>query len=496
MEMMHPPSWSYSSLDEVGFHVLDMDSDSANFGSSSSFFSPPMYYESQRFQNLEESTSSEKQSFDEVKGFLNWMEIENGNPSSLCTTEETEGSSPSMTTREASIDVSSVEKPLVFPREDMELDYELSIPHLLNACGEAMESQNTHLVEVILRRLEEKACPRGSAAQRLVYYLIQSLDEDFDYLMQEARKNYEAAFRAFYQIFPYGRFAHFVANSSILEAVPEDAEIIRIVDFDMGEGVQWPPLIEALGNQHRGVRQIQIVSVKIHDFNSMPSFQNFEKTKERLCEHASSSGVQLEVGEVDMEGLVSEMKKMENCGRREMLAFNCMVGLPHMGRHRSSRHVEEFLKIAQESIGLRNWNGFRNNGVITFGDGQTMSDYRGFGSFFEAQLGRATALLESMEGQISSHLKEARIAMECLFVAPYVSSLACFENPEERDWRGMLPPKIGLDAWKMSRDTVAEAKELVREGDSLYWIGTEGEIENQVVLCFLGTPLVRVSTWS
>ncbi|PSS14188.1 Nodulation-signaling pathway 2 protein [Actinidia chinensis var. chinensis] len=487
--MMHHPPWSYSSLDEVGFHVLDMDSDCANFGFSYSFISPPINYESQSFQNLEESTSSEKQSFDEVEGFLNWMEIESG-PSSLCPTEETEGTSPSMSSREASMDVSSPEKPLVFPWEDMALGYELSIRHLLKACGEAMEIQNTHLVEVILRRLEEKACPRGSTAQRLVYYLIQWLDEDFD------RKNYEAAFRAFYQIFPYGRFAHFVANSSILEAVPEDAERIRIVDFDMGEGVQWPPLIEALGSQHRGVRQIQIVSVKIEDFNSMPSLQSFEKTKERLCEHASSSGVQLEVAEVDMEGLVSEMKKTEECGRRECLAFNCMVGLPHMPRQRSSRHVEEFLKLAQESIGLRSCNGIRSNGILTFGDGQTMSDYRGFGSFFEAQLGRATALLESMEGQIPSHLKEARIAMECLFVAPYVSSLVCFEKAEERDSRGRLPPKIALDARRMSIDTVAEAKELVREGDSLYWIGTEGESENQVVLCFLGSPLVRVSSWS
>ncbi|XP_057508556.1 protein NODULATION SIGNALING PATHWAY 2-like [Actinidia eriantha] len=443
--MMHHPSWSYSSLDEVGFHVLDMDSDSANFGFSYSFFSPPINFESQSFQNLEESASSEKQSFDEVEGFLNWMEIESG-PSSLCPTEATEGTSPSMPSREASMDVSSPEKPLVFPREDMELGYELSIRHLLKACGEAMEIQNTHLVEVILRRLEEKACPRGSTAQRLMYYLIQWLDEDFDYLTQEARRNYESAFRTFYQIFPYGRFAHFVANSSILEAVPEDAESIRIVDFDMGEGVQWPPLIEAFGSQHRGVRQIQIVSVKIEDFNSMPSLQSFEKTKERLCEHASSSGVQLEVAEVDMEGLVSEMKKMEECGRRECLAFNCMVGLPHMPRQRSSRHVEEFLKIAQELIGLRSWNGIRSNSILTFGDGQTMSDYCGFGSFFEAQLGRATALLESMEGQIPSHLKEARIAMECLFVAPYVSSLACFKKAEERDSRGRLPPKIALDA--------------------------------------------------
>lgn len=124
------------------------------------------------------------------------------------------------------------------------------------------------------------------------------------------------------------------------------------------------------------------------------------------------------------------------------------------------------------------------------------SDGYGFGSFFEGQLGHVTALLQSMECQMPMQLKEARIAMECLFVAPYVSSLSSSEKWEERDCRGGLPSKIGLNARRVSTDIVSEAKELVRDGDGLYWVGTEGEKENQVVLCFVGTPLVRVSSWS
>lgn len=93
-------------------------------------------------------------------------------------------------------------------------------------------------------------------------------------------------------------------------------------------------------------------------------------------------------------------------------------------------------------------------------------------------------------------LKEARIAMECLFVAPYVSSLSSSEKWEERDCRDWLPSKIGLNAQRVSKDSVSEAKELVRDGDGLYRVGTGGEKENQVVLCFVGTPLARVSSWS
>ncbi|CAL5386367.1 unnamed protein product [Camellia sinensis] len=521
-------SWSYlktidSYFDEVGFHGFEMDTDMGNCEFSSSFLSTtedssevsasvpyissanydePHSYPcgNEGFQalspiqqcliNLEESgiTSDENMAFDEVDGLIcSWIGSESGPQSQELDKVIQIGPS--------SIDVESVHKPVFFPKEDMELDNQLSILHLLKACGEAMENQQKELVEVILKRLDEKACPKGIALQRLAYYLIRSLDQHLDYLTQEASKNSAAAFRAFYQIFPYGRFAHFTANMLILEAVPEDAEVIHVVDFDMGEGVQWPPLIEALGRQRQ--RAMRIISVKCEDSNGVNV--HFEKAKALLFEHAFSSGLKLKVEEMDMEGLSTEMKNIKKkCGGREWLAFNCMVGLPHMGRQRSSRQVTEFLKIAQESINT----GKKDRGIVTFGDGHgaeeetMMSEFHGFGSFFEGQLGHVTALLESMEWHMPVHLKEARIAMECLFVAPYVSSLACFEKFEEREWRGGLVPKMGLNALKMSKDVIAEAKELVREGDGAYWVRSEGEGENEVVLCFLGTPLVRVSSWN
>lgn len=123
-------------------------------------------------------------------------------------------------------------------------------------------------------------------------------------------------------------------------------------------------------------------------------------------------------------------------------------GLPHLWRQRSSRRVAELLKVAEESINTSF--GFGKRGINTFGDrnavGERKIDSRRFGSFFEGQLGRLTALLESMERQMPSQLKEARIAVECLLGAPFVSSLSCFENWEERDWRSGLVPKIGFDA--------------------------------------------------
>ncbi|XP_044505374.1 protein NODULATION SIGNALING PATHWAY 2-like [Mangifera indica] len=392
----------------------------------------------------------------------------------------------------SSIDVSiltSDQTSLVFPSEDMEVDDQLSLLHLLNAYGEAMGLEQKDLATEIIRRLTEKAGPTGATLERLAYYLIQAFENKLDYLSQESNKNYAAAFRAFYQIFPYGRFAHFTANSMILEATPQDAGMVHIIDFDIGQGIQWPPLIEALGR--RGQRLVQLTSIKWEeeDGSYFPPTDSFEETKRRLYEHARTFDVILMIEEMDMESLVTEMKIAKKCSRRnEWLAFNCMVGLPHIGRLRSKKHVKDFLKVAKDSL--------NNTGIVTFGNVSEVGglDCDGIGSLFEEKLLQLQAFFQSMEWHFPAYLLEARVAMECLFMAPQVSSLAAFQNLEENSARtGGVLSEMGLKAWRLSKYNLMEAKELVSEGNSLYWVKNTGE--NEMVLGFVGTSLVKVSSW-
>ncbi|XVF68467.1 hypothetical protein PTKIN_Ptkin11bG0005100 [Pterospermum kingtungense] len=335
---------------------------------------------------------------------------------------------------------------LVLPADNMEVDDQLVILHLLKAYGDAMGREKIELAEEIIRRLKVKASPTGKSPERLAFYLTLALDKQANYIMQETSKNYEAAFNAFYQIFPHGTFAHFTANSAILEAIPaDDAKLVHVVDFDIGNGIQWPPLIEALGR---------------------------ERTKKQLCGHAMKFGLRLEMEEMDMdmdmEGLVRNIKMAsERRGISEWLAFNCMAGLPRMGKGRSLKHVKDFLTTAKALICSTDRNSHR--GVITL-----------------EQMVYFQSLLESME---QFQLLEARIAMECLFVAPHISSLA--NAPREC---GCLT-ELGLEPCRMSLENYMEARGLVREGESSYWVRTEGEDNNQMVLSYIGAPLVRVSSW-
>ncbi|CAN0908414.1 SCARECROW-LIKE protein 7 [Linum grandiflorum] len=376
--------------------------------------------------------------------------------------------------------------------------------HLLKAYGEAMEMNQTELVGELVSRLEEKSSPIGSTLQRVVYHLIRALHHDksqpLDMLMLEASRNYELAFKAFYQIFPYGKFAHFTANSVILDALQPSNSMIHIVDFDIGNGVQWPPLMDGL--VARGVTEMRLTVVRweFDDNFDDPARQRLDDTKMLLHEQARMSGlIKLTVCETDMEDLEFEIRK-ENPMRREWLVFNCMVGIPHMGEGRKAKHVVKFLKVAKECIEP----GCNNKGIITFGDGigwgkglmcEDMAS--SYGSIFEGQLGQFHALMKSMEGHIpfDCQLREARIAMECLFLRPYVGCIAGFEMWGDIVRESKELVRLGLDALGMKKGLVEEGREIVKEGESLYWVRNDGVNKNQMVLGYKDTPLLKVSSW-
>ncbi|KAL7169573.1 hypothetical protein ACSBR2_034580 [Camellia fascicularis] len=140
---------------------------------------------------------------------------------------------------------------------------------------------------------------------------------------------------------------------------------------------------------------------------------------------------------------------------------------------------------------------FDNMGIITFGDGDVWVNSRfssSFGSFLDGHLVHYQALLESIEWAFPNHLGEARTALECLFVAPLISSLAWIHKWEEMGCCD-LQLGFGLEGCQVSKESLMEAMEMVSEGKSLYGVRIEGENNNSMVLEWRGIPLVRFSCW-
>ncbi|XWS71881.1 hypothetical protein CRYUN_Cryun03dG0175900 [Craigia yunnanensis] len=254
-----------------------------------------------------DTPSNDQFMLDGVENFLEWMASDSSISSQQIFTEDASSQNISPISGEVSLDVPSVQASLVLLLAYMEVDDQLVILHLLKACGDAMGSEQMELAEEIIRRIKEKASTTGKSLERLAFYLTVVLDKQANYLMQESSKNYEAAFKAFYQIFPYGRFAHFTANSAILEAIPANAMVVHIVDFEIGRGIQWLPLIEAFGR--KGLRMLWLTSIKWGEEDGSCSPTTFEETKKQLCGQAMNFGLRLKVEEMDIEGLVNEINK-------------------------------------------------------------------------------------------------------------------------------------------------------------------------------------------
>ncbi|XP_071738492.1 protein NODULATION SIGNALING PATHWAY 2-like [Rutidosis leptorrhynchoides] len=355
---------------------------------------------------------------------------------------------------------------------------------LLNAYAEAMSMGQMELSRVIVRCISEKVIPIGPTIERIAFNLFRCTENQEEaYLKQESMRNFKTAFRTFYEVFPYGRFAHFTANLAIIEALPTHVESVHIIDFDLCEGSQWPVVIEAISQQGKS---LTITSVKLDDHDSQ-----FEHTKWQLCSYARNFGLNLKVQEMDMRKIREDMERSTFFGR-EFVVFNGMVSLPHMGRTRKTTQVMTFLDIAKAVLA-------KNEGIITFGDGEDCKEKirnsSDFSSFFNKYMSHYRALYESTECSFLSYLKEARMAMETLFFAPFISSQSWFQKWDEGRENAVARMELGLKGRPMSEESLNEAKELVKEGESLYGVRIEGENGNEMVLEWNGTPLVKVSVW-
>ncbi|XP_045795358.1 protein NODULATION SIGNALING PATHWAY 2-like [Trifolium pratense] len=390
-------------------------------------------------------------------------------------------------------DFSSIQQSLILPQQNMEIENQVSLPHLMEAHGEALEKGQKALAEVNLKCISQKVTPMGDSFETLAFYLSQEVTNHGEYLKGEAQKNFDSSFKALYQGNLVGKVAHFAAISAILEAAMlEDCDEIHIIDFCIGNGVQWPSLLESASRINK---RLKLTSIKSsHDENS-ECVWNFEDTKRELCEYAKSCGLNLMVEEKGLEELVSEIKIMNKRGARKVfLAFNLMIGLPHMGMVRNRRkNALEFLKVAEDLI-----KNCGSKGMITFGDGDVFEKLKNslnFKSFFEGNLVHYKALLESIESQFSEKFSKARIACEVLFVAPCISSCDWLQTWEEMKSDGDFQAEISLESGCLSKNVLMEVKEVLRGCESSYQARIEGGNENELVVEWKGTQLLRFSIW-
>ncbi|KAJ4878021.1 DELLA protein RGA [Raphanus sativus] len=127
--------------------------------------------------------------------------------------------------------------------------------HALMACAEAVQSGDLSLAEALVKQIGFLAVSQAGAMRKVATYFAEALARRI-YRLSPPRTQVDhslsdALQMHFYETCPYLKFAHFTANQAILEAF-EGKERVRVIDFSMNQGLQWPALMQALAVREGG----------------------------------------------------------------------------------------------------------------------------------------------------------------------------------------------------------------------------------------------------
>ncbi|XP_022959701.1 protein SCARECROW-like [Cucurbita moschata] len=132
-------------------------------------------------------------------------------------------------------------------------DHGLTLISLLFECSVAISVDNLVEAHRMLLELTQMASPYGqSSAERVVTYFAAAMSSRvinsilgicsplLDY------KSISNSFQIFNNVSPLIKFAHLASNQTILESLSQCVDPIHIIDLDIMQGMQWPPLFQAL----------------------------------------------------------------------------------------------------------------------------------------------------------------------------------------------------------------------------------------------------------
>lgn len=280
------------------------------------------------------------------------------------------------------------------------------------------------------------------------------------------------AYRMLQELSPFIKFAHFTANQAILEATADDPSV-HVVDLNVGEGVQWAPLMSDLA-RHGG-----------KTFHLTAADADSDAAAERwLLEFAESLGLpfrysSLRLSSDDLHGFVAASC---NSGGGGSVIVSCdTTEESYSSLIRLQRHLLGAVKILQPKL------------VI-------LIEHEVF------RIDRNIAPFTEFCGELLQHFAAMAESLErCLCDGGYGAWLGLVEKetlgPRIEDAVGRYEPLTGgpgaelegLRACEISCFNVAQGKMLAGLFSRGFGVVHE---EGRLALCWNSRPLTSVSVWS
>ncbi|XP_023770078.1 scarecrow-like protein 21 [Lactuca sativa] len=321
--------------------------------------------------------------------------------------------------------------------QDMEIWKEMvegvpkrDLKQVLIACADAISNNDFSTAGILISELREMVSVAGEPIQRLGAYMLEGLVARLSAQktslcndLGSGTHNLLSYTNMLHEICPYFKFGYMSANGAIAEAMKNEKKV-HIVDFQIGQGSQWIPLIQAFAARRGGPPRIRITA-----FTDSMSVN----VGQRLCKLARSFNVPFEFNSISISVSKAGVDQFR-LRPGEALAVNFAFVLHHMADESVSteNHRDRILRVVK-SLKPK---------VVTLIEQESNTNTSPFYPRFLEALDYYNAMFESMDESLPrGHKERINVEQYCL-AKDVVNIIACEGN--ERVERHEL-----LGKWKL-----------------------------------------------
>lgn len=374
-----------------------------------------------------------------------------------------------------------------------ELMEENSLSDLLLTGADAVEAGDSSLALAVLSKLHgllAGTCENAATSSfgRLAYHFAQGLQSRISgarspcYPPDPLQSGIMSAHQMIQELSPYVKFAHFTANQAILDATISDTDI-HVIDFNLGEGIQWPSLMSDLARL--GGKSLHLTAI-ITDAGY--SDDTHQAAARRLSEFAESLNLPFQYNSLCVRHEEDLDDFSRNCGGSVVVSCDTTNLCYRSGSKLQMLLLGCVRKLQPKSVVVI------EEELVRIGKEACLSQASFVEFFFEA-LHHFTTVFESLSSCFSSGNNRACLRLvEKDMVGPKIQDFVGQYGAVAPEAAAGAPKALeGFTSCELSACNIAQARMLV--GLFNRGFGTTHE-KGRLQLCWKSRPLISVSVWT